>query len=159
MPSLPLIASFDELGGPKTNASSLVDPTTDLDASADNLARYDTAQMSRMSPRAYLRMVWTGSVLTVLAFDSVWGSDASYTPSPSRVSTGIYPVSFPAQVPDGFGGLLDLNLRAGWVNLENSNLLGNVEVVAPNIISVRIYNTTTATVADPTNKNIVIFLI
>lgn len=105
MPVLPGTASFEELAGALNNYAEVVDPTTDLPALADNIARANVAALSRLAPRIVFVYTTSGSTGTVTpgSFDSVVGVGAVNYPIFAKVADGQWRLVFPVDCTDSLG--------------------------------------------------------
>lgn len=120
--SLPNKSTFNSIGGEINNYSPPTDPTTDLDAVADDIARADNAAMTRTIPRAWLLFTVTGGVVTILNtdYDGVYGNAVSYKPIPTYLGGGDYIFDFPASIVDARGVTQLVNLTYGKCNTESA---------------------------------------
>ena len=83
-PLLPEIADPTTFGGPFANHAPVVDPTTDMDASYQNLLNAQVAMLSHTAPRAWVRCTVSGGVVTVADHDAVWGNTSGVKPGHLR---------------------------------------------------------------------------
>jgi hypothetical protein len=157
---LPDVDSFATLAGPLNQYSSVEDPTTDLPAVADNALRGDAAAMTHSATRGYWVFLYNGSTVTITEADAVWGSSPTYYPTPARTSAGLFTLTFPTTVPYvDSSGTANVNLRRGWANIEGSPLEAHVERTSANVVTVRVYTPSTLAATDPTNFNVVVFMV
>ena len=153
--SLPNKQSYDNLGGELSDYSPVTDPTTDLSAEASNETRVDVAAMTRTIPRVYCSITCGGTSVTIsnTDYDAVFGVDISYKPSITRVSTGIYELTWPEEIVDARGITQILNLRAAWTNLDmdmsGTFLVSYGQVTAANKVKVYLRNATVLTDVNP----------
>jgi hypothetical protein len=154
--ALPDANTYSTLGGELNNYQSPEDPTTDLDANADNEVRCDSAAASRMVGRAFV--AFTGSDQVVHQHDSVWGNDVSVLPVVGRSGAGVYTVTWPASVNDARGNPHALNLRRALVIVEQDAhvWVGHPLITAPNILSVKVYRSSTESAGEPTAQIVVL---
>jgi hypothetical protein len=155
LPNLPETLDFDEVGGAKVNYSDPARADTDMDAVAGNLTRLATASMTRTADRAFVKFIWTGSAVTLLASDAVLGNDDTVTPVVTRTGTGVYLVTFPSTVTDELDVVHSVNLRIGLPSLENSTLQVSLEINSPTTATFRLTNPETAAATDLVNHAIV----
>lgn len=99
-PLLPEIADPTTFGGPFANHAPVVDPTTDMDASYQNLLNAQVAMLSHTAPRAWVRCTVSGGVVTVADHDAVWGNTSGVKPTATYVGTGNYTVEWAASYND-----------------------------------------------------------
>ena len=146
MPSLPETTDVNELGGVLSNYGAVEDPTTDLDADADNKNRACTAMMTHSAIRAMRR--FTGHAATPtdpasgFVHDAVWGSTAGVKPTVSIAAT-VYSVTWPASVSDELGVSHTTNLRMAdaWVeNTGATHYRASARVTSANVVEVRCFN-------------------
>ncbi len=146
MPTLPETADVAELGGILQNYGAVEDPTTDLDAGADNKNRANTAAMTHTATRAMRRFVGHATTptdpLSGFVHDSVWGKAPAVKPTVTRAGTGIYLVTFPLSVQDELGVFHDTNLQVAkaWVEFTGTTVYGaSARVTAANVVEVRVH--------------------
>jgi hypothetical protein len=156
MPSLPDTLSLDELGGAKQNYSDPADDTTDTDASAGNLAKVATSAMSRTADRCWLKFSWSGSAVTLIDWDTVWGKNDVQAPAVTHPgSAGVFVVVFPSTVTDDLGVMHSINLRVCLCSIENSSLQVSLEVNGPTTATFRVTTPSTGSATDPVNRAVV----
>lgn len=114
--TLPDVGSLAQYGGVKVNDHPVVDPQTDLDADEDNKARCDVAAMTHVAPRAWCRFTTaaTTGAMILVSHDSNWGSLGGVAPTLSRISAGVFDVTWPTTVTDELGVSHTLNIRWAW---------------------------------------------
>lgn len=99
---LPDKDSFNAYGGPLSNYSPVVDPTTDEDARSRNRYAANVAMMTHTAVRAMRSFVGVddGDPDDPGGFvhDAVWGSAPSVKPSVVRVEEGVWDLTWPATV-------------------------------------------------------------
>ena len=146
--TLPDIATLDTYGGAKANYAPVEDYSTDEDADDRNSYVADVAGMTHTAVRAWRR--FTGHATTPAdpvsnIFDNVWGSDTANKPAVTKGGTGVYVITHAATVTDELGVVHSVNLRGAWASVEGSTLyFTTAEVTSPNVITVRVYDTTFA---------------
>lgn len=128
MAVLPDKMSLAEVGGPLSNYSDVVDPTTDEDAAWRNKYVANVAMMSHTITRAAVSFLGTTGGATAIAspdtgfvHDSLWGDAAGVKPVGSYVQTGVYVFGWATQVSDELGVNHDLNIRRAWAAVESSD--------------------------------------
>ncbi len=128
MAVLPDRMSLDEVGGPLSNYSDVVDPTTDEDAAWRNKYVANVAMGSHTITRAAVSFLGTTGGATQIAspdtgfvHDSNWGDAAGVKPVGSYVQTGVYCFGWATQVSDELGVNHDLNVRRAWAAVESSD--------------------------------------
>lgn len=139
---LPDIDTLATLGGELTNYAPIEDPTTDLDATADNTARGNVAMLTHTSRRAWCRFTAaasTGAMVRV-AHDAMWGT--SVPPTLARTGSGTFTVTWPTTVDDELGNSHSLNIRAASANSRGGSTLYFVSAVptSANVITVYVHN-------------------
>lgn len=114
--TLPDVDDLATLGGTKTNAHPVEDPTTDLDAAQDNKQRCDVAMMTHTAPRAWARFTAaaTTGAMVLVAHDAHWGNTAPVAPVLARSSAGIFTLTFPTSVNDELAVAHTTNFRGAW---------------------------------------------
>lgn len=127
-PPLPAVDSLDTYGGPLSNYSDVVDPTTDEDAAWRNKYAANVAMMTHTVTRGARSFLGTTGGATGLAdpstgfvHDAVWGDAAGVKLVASYVQTGIYELTAPTQVSDELGVQHSLNIRRAWANVDSSD--------------------------------------
>lgn len=147
---LPAIIDFDSLGGCLQNYAPVEDPTTDLDASADNETRANVAAMTQTLPRALCRGTLDVAP-SVAAHRAVWGNSGSVAPAIIRTSVGVFDVIWPASVVDDLGVAQNVLFVAAQVSIGYGfGWHANVLVAGPNTVQVVVFDTSNAA-ADPVN--------
>jgi hypothetical protein len=141
--TLPDVDSLAILGGALQNYAPVEDPTTDLDAGADNKSRCDVAAMTHTLTRTWVNFqaAATTGAMVLVAHDSVWGNTAPVTPTLARTSAGIYTITFPTSVTDELGVAHTTNLRASWGNSRGGVTQYTADCSASgNVITAYVYN-------------------
>ncbi len=142
--TLPDTDDLDTLGGVKTNAHPVEDPTTDLDADQDNIQRCDVAMMTHTAIRAWARFTsaaTTGAMILV-AHDAQWGNAALVAPALARTSDGLFTLTYPASVDDELAEAHTTNFRGAWGVSRGGATLYFIHVhpTSANVLTVRIFN-------------------
>lgn len=149
--------SLASYGGALNDYSPVVDPTTDRPAAGANPAYAATAGMTHTAIRAWARVTWNGTSLTLVSHDAIWGNSLAVAPTPAHSATGVATITWPANVQDeiqtgspGYTGPLPLNLRAGFANNRGTTSFGkNVDITSANVATLRVFTVGTSTLADP----------
>lgn len=76
-PDTPDITTF---GGPYQNYDTVIDPTTELDTAPFNRLLTQLVATGHTAYRAWVKVVNTGGLYTIVDHDAVWGSTASVKP-------------------------------------------------------------------------------
>ena len=149
MPNLPETTDIYELGGVLANAWPVEDPTTDMDAGADNKSRSNVAMMSNTAIRGWVRFTSAASTVAMLlvAHNAVWGNGASVVPTLARTGVGIFTVTFPTTVLDPLGVSHTVNIRAAWMNSRGGSSFFQGECIPTSANVATIYIATGAGVA------------
>jgi len=151
MALLPTASTLDDLGGIIRDYDAVVDPSTDLPASADTEARANVAAMSRVVRRLWF--VWSndGSLVTMVSFDSVAGNSMINYPTPAKQNTGHWRFTFPAVVVDALGNEQAWNFkRATGSALHSEPIHVQCKIVSPHIVDVYMWALPAATASDVT---------
>jgi len=138
---LPDIDSFDTLAGPLSDYSEVLDPEKDLPSKASNIARADTAAMTRMIQR--IDFTWSNSDPTtteVSDFDSVVGNSETIYPILERLAVGHWKATFVPAVLDVMGEESAWNFRRGQGDVLSATP-GKVQVVitSPNTLEMYLW--------------------
>jgi hypothetical protein len=138
--TLPDTDSFATYGGSLQNYAPVEDPTTDRDALAANQAYASIAAATHTVARAWARFVTsatTPSLATTNGNDANWGNSLGVQPTPARVSTGVFTLTWPSTIVDENGGTHTVNLRRAFAQPEGATLYNaQALVTAPNIVTV-----------------------
>jgi hypothetical protein len=138
--TLPAIDDLNAVGGIITDYRTPPDPTVERNASNDNQIAADATMATRTITRGFV--AWqAGTTPTVMAHEALWGNGSPVAPVVVHVSTGVYTITWPANVTDGLGVVQALNLRRGW----GAVALGTVGIVqvyrtGPNVVQVSTFN-------------------
>lgn len=140
----------------------VVDPTTDRDAGAANLAYMSVAGMSACAPRLWVNFTTATSTggLVLNAWNSGWGNAPGYNPTLARSTTGVYTITLPSTVSDAIFASHAVNLRAAWgsIRITGSTLyVPTVIATSPNVLTVTTWSGTS--VAETANLSVDIFAI
>lgn len=141
--TLPDKDDIDTLGGIMADYEAVVDPTVDLAAAFHNKAMANIAAMTRTIPQALCR--FTGHATTPtdpstgFVQDSVWGADVIYKPSVVHDSTGVYDLSFPADVLDALGEQHLINFRFAMAWVEGLGTRYHADAVRTSSNEIRVY--------------------
>lgn len=103
MSVLPDASTYESLGGAIVDYDAIVDPTTDLPASADCEARANVAAMTRTVGRVWFNWSNDGTDGSIVSFDSVIGNSAVNYPTIAKITTGQWHFTFPANAVDVTG--------------------------------------------------------
>ena len=167
--TLPNIDNFlTNYGGPLVNYAPVEDPSTDRDASATNQWYVGVAAMTQTCLRAIAVMgtanVGGVSVPYQLLQDwAVWANGSGVNlfgnrPAIVRVSAGVYTFTWPATLPDPLGVTQTLALGFASAAIQGGALgFQNAVVTAPNVVTVRLWDTTFAA-SDIGNPSVLIFV-
>lgn len=144
--TLPDIDTIATLGGALQNFAPVEDPTTDLDAGADNASRTNVAMMTHTAVRAMRRFLGHATTpadpVSGFIHDAVWGSSAPVKATVTKGGTGIYPLTWPTTVQDELGVAHTLNLRCAraWVEITGSvRYSAEARATAGNVVEVRVF--------------------
>lgn len=149
--ALPDAESVASLGGTKVNYGvAPVDPSTDVSSSNWNDVILDVASMSRVCPRSKLAFTWTGTAVSVTAYEAMWKGGTATVPTGIRTGTGSFTFTYPATVTDENGGTHSVNLTSatGWA--EGSTLIHVQASASANVVTVYTFNAA-GTLTDSTN--------
>lgn len=162
MPTLPETADVNELGGILTNAGEVEDPTTDLDADADNKNRACTAMMTHLACRAARR--FTGHATTPtdpasgFVHDACWGNTPGVKPTVAIAAT-VYTVTWPTSVTDELSESHAVNLRFAdaWVECTGTtHYRACARVTSANVVEVRCFNAAGTALDNVAGLNVVV---
>ncbi len=163
--TLPDVDALSTYGGPLSDYSSVVDPTTDESAVFRNKYAANVAMMTQTAIRAMRSFVGaTGATptdpLTGFVHAAVWGAGPSLKPTLARSATGVWTVTWPTTVSSeltaaltsqGGGVTHNVNLRRAFAQVECGGTLYHAvaKVTAANVVEVRGF--TAAGTADDLN--------
>lgn len=159
--TLPEIDDLATFGGELNNYSPVVDPTTDRDAAAMNIALADVAGMTQTCVRAWAAFVGHGATPTDPASNihgAVWGNTAPVKPTPARTGSGVYTVTWPSSVTDELGESHTVNLRRGWAQVEGATAYHAQVSFSANVATVRVFDMAGAA-NDAVGATIVVFAV
>jgi hypothetical protein len=144
MATLPGTADLAELGGILQNLEDVSDPTTDLDAGADNKNRANTAALTHTATRAICSFVGHGTTPTFpngFVHESVWGATLAVRPALSKSGTGVYLLTYLTSVSDELGEQHTLNFRRakGWAEGSVAYHV-QAEIASANVVRVRVFD-------------------
>lgn len=160
---LPDIDDVTILGGVLNNAYPVTDPTTDLDAAADNKARNNNAGMTHTAKRAWCRFYAANPVTDPASnvHDAVWGDAIADKPVAARTGVGIFTVTWPTTVDNlltqagattaqGGEAGVSVNIRTATVSVEASTTFRHAQatVTSANVVTVHVFDAAGALV-DP----------
>lgn len=139
------IPSWDDLGGRISRKNygnqPIVDRDTDVDAQEYNSLALTTAQIARTSPFCVLQASFGGdSTYTV---DWVTTQGGVTGPTVSRVSEGVYRLTFPASLPDQAGRSAATNLGCGVATVSYNDtgvVMPVANVISPTVVEIRLHN-------------------
>lgn len=144
--TLPDTDSLSTLGGTLTNFSPVEDPTTDLDAGADNKSRSNVAMVTHTIERACRRFAGHATTpadpASGFVHDALWGSSGAVKPPVTKGGTGIYVVTWTATQNDELGVAHTLNFRTAqaWVEVSGTTrYFAHARVTAANVVEVRVF--------------------
>ena len=141
---LPAIVDFETLGGVLENYAPVEDPTTDLDASADNESRANVAAMTQTLSRAICTGVLDAAPL-ISQHRAVWGNSGIVIPVITKTSVGVFEVAWPTTILDNFGVVHAVSFFGATVGLGYGfGWHANANVIAPNKIQIVVFDTTNA---------------
>lgn len=125
---LPDRDSLDSYGGPMSDYSEPVDPTTDESAAWRNLYAMNVAMMTHTITRGARSFLGTTGGATAIAdpssgfvHDNVWGDSAGVKMVGSYVQTGTYFLTAPTAVSDELAVQHNVNIRRAWANVDSSD--------------------------------------
>lgn len=139
----PAIRSITNFGGVMVDYRPSEDPETDLSADYYNDLSASVAAMTHLAPRAWAVLVGHATTPTVSnsSHDSAWGSLVAVKPTPTRVGTGHFRLTWPTSVTDELGGSYSVNLRAPWCNVRGSTLyFAQCDLVSANVVDLYVFN-------------------
>jgi len=110
-PGFPIRPSRAAFGPRFKNAEAPKDDSTDLDGEVFDFMAALVAGMAGATPLAWV-LVTSGGAIGAGGAWEVWDPDSAYSPTVARDGTGIYRVTYPAQVLDRDGIERDLSLVA-----------------------------------------------
>ena len=153
------------MGDNKKDFFPVEDVSTDRSALEVNTAFAGISMMSHTSVRAWVNFT-LGATPQIAdgytAWDAQWKSATPTLPIIANTGTGIYTVTFPAQVEDDMklGNLHSLNFRsvqASFMTSSASPTLGIciTRILAPYQIEVKVYSATTITLNNLNNQTII----
>lgn len=99
-PLAPEKPSCDTFGGTFSDASSVVDPSTELAASYFNNLVAQLVAVSMTAPIAWARVTISGGTETLADHSAVWGDTAGVAPTPSKTATGDYTLTWASSYND-----------------------------------------------------------
>lgn len=141
--SLPDIDSLATYGGALSNYFPIEDPTTDLDAGADNQNRCSTAAMTNTAVRAWARFVTSATTPTLAvsnAVGGVWPTIPGNQPVVSRSAQGIFLLTYPTTITDELGVVHTLNLRGARAGGEGTSYIPcQADVTAANVVRITVF--------------------
>ncbi len=152
--TLPDVDSLATYGGPLSDYSPVVDPTTDESAVFRNKYTANVAMMTQTAVRAirsFIAQTGADPIDPVIGFvhAAVWGAGPALKPAVERQSTGIWLVTWPETVqselspalPSQGGGLMhSVNLRRAKAEVELAGATkyeATARVLAANVVEVR----------------------
>jgi hypothetical protein len=145
------------------NAYPVTDPTTDLDAAADNKARNNNAGMTHTQCRAWVRFYAANPVTDPASnvHDAVWGDAIADKPVCARTGVGIFTVTWPSTVDNllsqagataAQGGEtgISVNIRTAkaWAASGTTFRYATATVTSANVVTVHVFDAAGALV-DP----------
>lgn len=116
-PETPDLSTF---GAPYLDADAVVDPETEMAASAMNLLATQVVATGHTAPRAWALCTISGGVITLADHDAVWGSGAGVAPVAARSSAGVYTVTWASayddlqDVPESHSTILRAAVASGY---------------------------------------------
>jgi hypothetical protein len=141
---MPDVSTVDTYGGVLQNYDSVVDPTTDRDATAMDQALEDCAEMTHTAARAWARITLAAAAIncTLLSSDAGWGN--SVPPVIGKTGTGIFTLTWSVstgQVTDGLGNTHNLNFKWAIANIEGAGFgFAQANVLAANVVRINMAN-------------------
>lgn len=112
MPGFPTRPSRAAFGPVYVNRSPIRQPSRDVGADALNLLAWQTAGLGVVGERAWALLNWDGTTLTLAASGECWDASGLVVPAISRISAGVYVVTYEATYPDEIGAVVSTNLVA-----------------------------------------------
>ena len=162
---LPDIDSLATLGGTLQNYAPVEDPTTDLDAAADNKSRCNIAMATHTLIRSWVRFktAATTGAMVLVTHDSVWGSLPAVAPTLARATTGTFTLTLPASVNDEITppNAHVVNIRASWGASRSTTAAHDVQCVptSANVVTVYIRDSISGTLIDAAGTDIDVFVL
>ena len=163
--TLPDVDSLATYGGPLSDYSPVVDPTTDESAVFRNKYAANVAMMTQTAARAMRSFVGQTAATPIdptvgFVHAAIWGAGPSVKPALTRTATGVWTVTWPATVnselssalPSQGGGVTHtVNLRRAFAQVEcqGTKFDATARVTAANVVEVRGW--TASGVADDLN--------
>jgi hypothetical protein len=142
-----------------SNYRPVEDPTVELDAAADNVARGNVAMMTHTATRAWVTFTASNTTggMALVAWDAMWKAATTTAPTLVRNSIGSYTIGLPATVNDELGTSHSVTMRAGWVECLGGATLYFCQVqTAASAWSLYTFDTAFALV-DPIGCNFTVF--
>lgn len=146
MATLPNIADLSSYGGIKANYAPVEDPQTEWDAGDRNRMANDVAMMVPVANKAYVRFTTSATTPTLVDHNAQWGNGPSVVPVIARTGTGVFTITFPANVNDQLVGdpLNSANsshallIRAVHGSVEGNTFANTARflVTSPNVLTV-----------------------
>lgn len=139
--TLPDRDSLATLGGIKRNYYPVEDPTVDVDADQENVAKADIAMMTRVGERAWCSFTTDATTPVLVDHDSQWGSAIGVAPTIARTATGTFTATWPASVVDELSVSHTLNLRSARAGSRSATVAHTVQAVrtAANVVTVYLF--------------------
>lgn len=137
---LPDNDDYASLGGGITNAYPVANPQTDIDAAKLCKLIANVASMVGTSWRAWALVDL--STIAIASHGSQWGDDLSVKPVPSKLSTGVYAITWPTSIVDDLGASHTLALRAAARPGVVSATLYHAQIasVVANVVTFNVWN-------------------
>lgn len=149
---LPNKLSFNTIGGELSDYSPPTDPTTDLSATEDDIARADLAAMTRTITRAWVSFTVSGGAITIASndYDAVYGNANAYKPIATYNGPGDYYFLFPTSIVDARGITQLVNLQVGWCNMDgDQGYFASAKRLSAIQFQVFVWSTQDGVLADP----------
>lgn len=127
------------------DAEPVEDPTSELSADYYKPLAEDVAQLTRTSPKAII--FWTtktsGAVGTAVRTRTQWGDGVGQLPTIARSGAGVYTLTYPSEMADGYGEDETVLFFAAHSDVASLTVDGTVKsTVSGAVVSCQIYDDT-----------------
>ncbi|AUX31917.1 MULTISPECIES: hypothetical protein [Sorangium] len=142
MAGWPTRISRSALGPTYTNQRPVARPDQQVGAKVLNLDFWTVAGLAGVGPQAFA--VVNGGAGSFIARNETWNaSGTAAIPAATRTGAGNYTITYPATVLDETGQSVAINLYGALVvpQTTSASLFGTALATSPNVIGVRIRNT------------------
>lgn len=100
LPIAPELPSLDTFGGTFSDASSVVDPATELAATHYNALVAHLVAISKTAPKAWVRVTISGGTPTIADHSAVWGDTNAVVPALTDNAAGDVTITWAASYDD-----------------------------------------------------------